>query len=187
MGVGSTTNVDSGEAGPDAYRVVDEAGNEVLFRSPEPLVGGVSEGAGEQLYLWEEGGPQGPQGTVYLISGGQEGFGVGAFGMSASGQDIFFTSPEALLPETAPGVYALYDARVDGGFLPKPTPPRCSGEECQGAPAAQPGEGYAASETYTAGSQVQTHLRYVQRAKKARHGRRRKAGKRSLTALRKKR
>jgi len=146
----------------DEGRLVNEAGTEILFRSSEPLSPLVAEGAREQLYLWQAGPSSSlGYGTVSLISGGRPGLGVASFGMSASGNDIFFESEEALLPETIPGVYELYDARVDGGFLPTPPPASCSGEACQGTPEGQPAAPATPTQTFSGGRQVTTALRYL--------------------------
>jgi len=170
----------SNEDAPDEFRVLNEAGNEILFTSNEPLSPLAQEGSHEQLYLWQEGPrTETGYGTVSLITGGSKSYGVGAFGMSASGNDIFFDSDEGLLPGTIPGVYTLYDARVNGGFLPPEKPPTCAGEECQGAPSAQPAAPTPPTATFSSGRQVSTALRLALKPrKKAAKRARRKRGRR---------
>jgi hypothetical protein len=74
-------------------------------------------------------------GCVYLISSGT-GAGQSKFvDASASGEDVFFTTYDQLVPQDGDEAADLYDARVGGGFS-TPAPPACSGEACK--PSATP-------------------------------------------------
>ena len=62
--------------------------------------------------------------------------------VSADGDDIFFTTPAALVSQDRDGgAVDLYDARVGGGFpdVP-PSPGACEGSACQGPGQPPPGD-----------------------------------------------
>jgi hypothetical protein len=84
-------------------------------------------------------------GNVYLISDGLDTSkpngksGVLVEGMSSSGEDVFFTTADQLVPQDEDTQVDLYDARIDGGFPPPVSLlPSCSGDACQGALSAAP-------------------------------------------------
>jgi hypothetical protein len=104
---------------------ISEDGSDVVFQSNEALTPQVQSGSTRNVYEWHEG-------NVYLISDGKNSSGL--IGIDASGADIFFVTPDELVPQDTDEDVDVYDARVNGGF-PEPTPtPSCSGEACQGAP-----------------------------------------------------
>jgi hypothetical protein len=76
-------------------------------------------------------------GHVYLISDGRDVSAVNSSpsvyldGWDPSGQDVFFTTADSLVPGDANTQQDLYDARVEGGFAVAPSPAGC-GEACQG-------------------------------------------------------
>lgn len=78
-------------------------------------------------------------GNVYLISDGRDirpvtgASAVRLIGADASGQDVFFTTLDHLVPQDNSENIAIYDARVDGGFPAPTVPVPCSGDACQGA------------------------------------------------------
>jgi hypothetical protein len=101
-------------------------------------------------------------GELYLISDGHDATEVGSFGKSASqllsidgtGEDIFFATGEALVPQDTDTEVDFYDARVDGGF-PGPAVTIGCGEGCQGELGTGPVLVQADSES-TAGEQGST-------------------------------
>ncbi len=77
-------------------------------------------------------------GEVYLVSDGrdvstiQSHPGVGIWGASMSGGDVFFQTSDSLVAQDTNTQSSIYDARIDGG-LPAPSSPQsCPGDECQG-------------------------------------------------------
>ena len=63
---------------------------------------------------------------------------------SASGDDVFFTTYDSLVPDPSNGDTAVYDARVGGG-IPRPTNTRCAEVACQPASTPAPALPTAAS------------------------------------------
>jgi hypothetical protein len=57
---------------------------------------------------------------------------VKLIGTDQSGQDVFFTTNDALVPQDIDNGLDVYDARIDGGFPPPEVRPPCAGDECQG-------------------------------------------------------
>jgi hypothetical protein len=104
----------------------------VYFDSLEPLVSQDSNGT-RDLYQYRDGQHR-------LISTGTYPGPVRFLGVSPSGGDVFFRTPEPLLGSDLDGENAsIYDARVGGGFpQPPPSPPACSGEGCRGSSDALP-------------------------------------------------
>jgi hypothetical protein len=54
-----------------------------------------------------------------------------------SGDDVFFNTRNALVPQDTDGTRDIYDARVNGGF-PSGSPPACTDGECEGVPSVAP-------------------------------------------------
>jgi hypothetical protein len=109
-------------------------GSTVFFQSTEDLL--AADGNGHQdVYEWKEGG------GLALISTGQSSADSFLYGVTPNGSDVAIWTREALLPQDQNvGTGRIYDARVNGGFPPPEstvTEP-CSGDACQGAPAAAP-------------------------------------------------
>jgi hypothetical protein len=79
-------------------------------------------------------------GCVGLISGGTSEVDVSLFAdASASGDDIFFTTRESLIPQDQDEVADMYDAREGGGFPPSESGPACApGAACPGVLATPP-------------------------------------------------
>jgi len=109
----------------------------------------------ENVYEWEQEGvgscPAGhAAGCVYLISDGRDtaeaggpGSAVKLVGSDATGDNVFFTTADQLLPADTDTEVDVYDARVCEPSSPcvaEPTPPLppCLGEQCHGIPAATP-------------------------------------------------
>ena len=75
------------------------------------------------------------KGCIYLLSGGQSADNSYLIDADSTGENVFFTSREDLVPQ-ANGRVALYDARVGGGFPEVSI--SCTGTGCQGVPPAPP-------------------------------------------------
>jgi hypothetical protein len=139
---------------------MSDDGSLVFFQSPVGLTAralndvpmnakGASIGVdqAQNVYEWEAPGTHGcgeASGCVYLISDGQDvseeggaagvtGSAVELLGTDASGDDVFFTTADQLVPADTDSEIDYYDARVDGGFPAPSTVPGCDGENCHGA------------------------------------------------------
>jgi hypothetical protein len=108
----------------------------LFFSTEESLVPRDSNGY-EDIYEYDPA-----SGEVALITTGTAGLqqvfntGIEFSDASASGNDVFFTTKQSLVPaDTDEGVPSSYDARVDGGLAsqhPAPAAPPCTGKECRG-------------------------------------------------------
>ena len=119
-------------------------GGRVFFQTSEALVPADTNG---QLDVYEYEG-----GQVSLISSGTSSFESNLEGASESGDDVFFRSDQALVPQdTQEGQIVIYDARVAGGFAELPSPPACTtADACRTAVSAQPSVyGAPASQTFS--------------------------------------
>jgi hypothetical protein len=74
-------------------------------------------------------------GNVYLISSGHDPASqeVELLGVNPSGENVFFSSTEHLVPQAADSAIDFYDARMNGGFPAPVMPAECTGERCQGS------------------------------------------------------
>ncbi|HET7444373.1 MAG TPA: hypothetical protein VFJ57_06915 [Solirubrobacterales bacterium] len=95
----------------------------------------------EDVYQFE---PQGigscaqAGGCVSLISSGSDPFDANFLSMDATGDNVFFTTRNQLLPADTDQLIDLYDARVGGGIAgPEPQDP-CGEESCQPPPPPAP-------------------------------------------------
>ncbi len=112
-------------------RTLSDDGSRLFFSSPDPLV---SESVSQQVKVFEY-----ENGVVHLISSGTNGAPDTFLDASASGDDVFFASGERLAPSDQDGLIDVYDARVNGGLAPPPTPsPACVASGCQPPPSAPP-------------------------------------------------
>jgi hypothetical protein len=130
---------------------ISSDGQRIFFDSPAPLVNEDSNTnspeelvketqaatQGRDVYEWENG-------VVYLISTGKSDRNSYLIGSSESGDDVFFSTAEGLVPEDTDGGYDIYDARVPelGESRPAAAAP-CEGSACEGptsspAPATSP-------------------------------------------------
>jgi DNA-binding beta-propeller fold protein YncE len=146
---GATVAVSAGGAGTYQPRWISEDGSRVFFETPEALVPRDRNNTWE-VYEWERYGTgtcAEPVGCVYLMSGGAGSERSMLLDASASGDDVFFTSRENLVPSAGTEAVKAYDARVDGGFAEASL--SCTGTGCQGVPAAPPTFATPASATFS--------------------------------------
>jgi hypothetical protein len=107
-----------------AGRVLSDDGRRAFFTTMDALTPDAVDGR-TNIYVWD-------QGAVRLVTTGlPPSFGLIEYvepvlvGASASGNDVFVTTPESIDPRDNDGLHDLYDFRVGGGF---PLPP--TGQEC---------------------------------------------------------
>lgn len=136
-------------------RWISSDGTRVFFDSLQPLTPQDTDNETD-VYEWESEGSGGctqasparsNRGCVSLLSAGS---GRGASALvdaSASGDDVFFTTRDKLIPTDGNENMKLYDARVAGGF--PETSLACTGTGCQGVPPAPPLFATPASVTFT--------------------------------------
>ncbi len=140
---------------PYARVAMSDDGGSVVFTTTEALAPIDTNGTPD-TYLWREG-------RLSLISSGKpsndgffqrfpQAFGVYAFDtavISPSGRDVYFWTTAQLVSSDSDTVMDIYDARVNGGFAPTPTPTPCSGDACQGGRSAPPPESRPGSTSST--------------------------------------
>ncbi len=124
--------------------VMTDDGGSVVFTTSEALSSRDTNGTVD-AYLWHQGGASlissGKPSLDGPIAGGGDAFGTSNLVLaliSPSGRDVFFATTAQLLPSDIDTVVDIYDARVDGGFAPKPPPTPCAGDACQGGRSAPP-------------------------------------------------
>ena len=160
-------------------RLISASGNRVFFDSHQPLTAQDTNNALD-VYEWEREGtdPTCPTNTparaaggcISLISGAHTHAASYLVESSATGNDVFFTSTDQLVPQADSGDDSLYDARVAGGEPDSHT--GCAGSECarppEGASRPSPATADAPSgnENYPATSPHVSKPRTSQRALK---------------------
>jgi hypothetical protein len=137
-----------GRAGGTTPHNISDDGKRLIFSTMESLVPEDVNGR-EDVYEYEDG-------TLQLISPGTGNTDADIVDMSADGRDIFFVTPQALLPQDADGGDRdIYDARIDGGF---PRPPSanapCTGDDCRGPVSGAPSLPSPASVTFSGAADV---------------------------------
>ena len=132
---------EGGEVRPN--RGFSEDGRHVFFASPDPLLTRDTNGR-RDVYEWSEGVGR------ELISSGRSQDDSFFLDSSKSGNDVFFTTTETLLPSDTDGAYDVYDARVGGGFATDAAAP-CRGEGCFASPSPLPLLPTPGSSTLSAG------------------------------------
>jgi hypothetical protein len=147
---GSLVRVSTGTGGPDEYGSTIVRQEYSGSQNPEPQLSSISEDGSYVVFQSDDAlVPQATlgytnvyeyhNGQVSLISDGQDHTGeMGRFGIDGSGEDIFFTSADQLVPQDGDTQIDLYDARINGGFPAPPATAECKDEGCQGALAPAP-------------------------------------------------
>jgi hypothetical protein len=148
-----------GETQTFAPRVLSDDGSSLFFESFEALLPR-DVNAKADAYQWQRAADQAEcdergaelfvpasGGCLSLISTGQSPSDTEIADASPDGSNVFIRTAQSLLPQD-PGQVDLYDARVNGGFPPPPSPPAgCEGEACQG-PVAAPEDPTPSSATF---------------------------------------
>jgi NHL repeat len=129
-------------------------------------------GLAQNVYEWETDGSGGctrPEGCISLITDGKdaaEGGGGNAYslgnavellGTDDSGEDVFFSTVDPLVPADTDTGYDIYDARAGGGFAPAPAPTACQGDACKGEGSQATAEGGAATSTFSGAEEGPKH------------------------------
>ena len=145
----------------DESRAISDNGEIIAFVTAEQLqstdVGGgpntscegekLADGAGCEVYVWHNG-------SVNMISDGQDPNGAVYAGMSGTGSDVFFQTRAQLVGQDTDTLGDIYDARVGGGFPAPSLEPSCSGEACQGGASSSPAFGGSGTASFTGGGNV---------------------------------
>jgi hypothetical protein len=108
-------------------RTLFESG-QVFFTTPNALAT-QDENHADDVYEYREG-------SVWLLSGGQDPAGAELSEATEDGREVFFITGQALVHADTDSGYHVYDARVGGGFLEEPpsAPEPCEGETCLAPP-----------------------------------------------------
>ena len=180
---------------------ISENGQEVFFQTTAQLVpqdtnsteydfSGIDTSPGLDVYEWEADGTGGcelAQGCTYLLSSGEASGPSHFIDASANGRDVFFESPAQLVPQATPEFPNIYDARIDGGFVPPTGAPECL--SCQGVGSPPPLFSPAASVTFAgAGNPAERIVeeKPKQKKRKKAHGKRRRGKSKAAAGHRKK-
>jgi hypothetical protein len=107
-------------------RGISNDGAYVFFDSGEALVPGATNGQ-RNVFEWHEG-------SLSLISSGEDSSASYFLGTDASGNDVFFGTHARLVAQDTDTSGDLYDARVDGGFPVSRGSAACEGDACQSPP-----------------------------------------------------
>lgn len=140
-------------------------GSTVFFQSKEPL-SSEDVNKSDDVYEWKNG-------SRSLISSGQGKSNSYLYATTPTGNDVFFTTSDQLVPQDESSVISIYDARIGGGFPGPPAlPPSCEGDGCQGPIAPLPILSRPASSSFVGpqNPKIRRH-RHKQRHHKKRKGR----------------
>lgn len=108
----------------DALALNDTNGQQDVYEFERDGVGGCT--AESAAFSAASGG------CVYLVSSGNSGDWSYFLDASADGRDVFLSSRQRLAPADEDERFDVYDARIAGGFAPRPSPPAiCAGEACR--------------------------------------------------------
>jgi hypothetical protein len=142
---------DVSQSGPfHQVRAVSDDGSRVFFTSQDPLVEEAEPSdMAARVYQWERGGQGdcGAQGgCISVISGANPSRDAIFLDASENGSDVFLATTDQLTTADKGGAFAVYDARVDGGFPPQEVARECMSEaECRQASASSPASPGAAT------------------------------------------
>lgn len=132
-------------------------GERAFFETSEQLVAADTDGV-DDVYQWEaqgKGGCAKAGGCVSLISSGNSAQPSRLFGISRSGDDVFFQTVDRLTAADVEATPSVYDARVGGGFPEAEAgAAECLGEACQPAARAPQASTPASSSFHGAGNPV---------------------------------
>jgi hypothetical protein len=175
-------------------RNLSASGNQVFFETPEALNPADTNGQGgncplsenfpacTDVYEWEapsagtcqESSPSySPlnSGCIYLISTGKSPFPSLFADASASGDDVFFFTRQALVGQDKDELQDVYDARVGGGLSaqnPVVVEPCVSTEACHGPASAPPAQSSPATPSFFGPpNEVQKHKKQKAKKKKS--------------------
>jgi hypothetical protein len=137
---------------PQPHNLPPAGEGRLFFESQDTLTLADTNGHIQDVYEWE---PQGvgkctrAKGCLALISSGTSPKDSHFFDASKTGNDAFFLTRAALVPQDIDGGFLdVYDARVDGG-IPEVLNPPCEGQACRGAAPVAPSEPGAASALFS--------------------------------------
>jgi hypothetical protein len=114
----------------DSGRVFFDTAVSAGIGTPNALLPAAANGKGN-VYEYDDAG-------LHLISSGTSSEASYFFDATSDGSNAFFITEQPLLPQDTNASYALYDARVGGGFPYTPPAAPCSGEACKGAATSVP-------------------------------------------------
>lgn len=130
------------------YLAITDDGSEVFFQSDDHLVpqdvnqiGGSYTAPGSDVYEWHNG-------TVSLISSGNDEHAAVFLGVTPDGSNAFFSTHSQLVPQDTDSLDDIYDARVDGGFPVASEATPCTGDACHN-PAPEPNDATPSSSTFS--------------------------------------
>ncbi len=115
-----------GNAAPDTYLWTEKEPVE-----GKPLEGKPSEGKTSLITTASVGSMEPPAGSTVGSRNPNQAF------IDKSGESVYFTSPQELVPSDGDDVGDVYVARVNGGFKSS-VPSSCAGEACQPPPSSAP-------------------------------------------------
>jgi hypothetical protein len=133
------------------YVVITDDGSYIFFQSNDHLVpqdvnqiggpGAFEAESGSDVYEWHNG-------TVSLITPGNDAHGSVFLGASPDGSNVFFGTHAQLVPQDTDTLGDVYDARIGGGFPVASEPVPCLGDACHN-PAAVPNDATPSSSTFS--------------------------------------
>lgn len=125
-------------------------GGQVFFETADGLLPQDVNGR-RDVYEFEDG-------TLHLLSSGVGESGSHFLDATPDGSDVFFSTPQKLLPRDTDAVYDYYDARIGGGFFePSPPSPPCGAESCRGPGSAEAGAVEPGTNSFVGPGNVRRH------------------------------
>lgn len=115
-------------------RSISENGQYVFFDTQESLLPADTNGKVD-VYEWHED-PVSHDGTISLITTGQDTSDSFFLDSSPDGRNVFFGTHSQLVPADQDNQGDLYDARIEGGFPAPLGPGPCEGDACDNPPPA---------------------------------------------------